>query len=127
MHHMHNHTKCIQDCNNCRDECEKMLFQHCLKMGEKHAGQKHVKLMSDCIEICQTAANFMLRQSEQHAQICNICADICEACAESCEQIGGKEMEECAQTCRRCAESCREMSAAHALTGSEQDNARIAH
>jgi hypothetical protein len=111
MHHHDPHMKeCIDNCNNCRDECEHTLFQHCMEMGGKHTEQNHVKLMADCIEICQTAANFMLRGSDEHTAICATCADICEACAESCKEIGGKDMEDCADTCRKCAASCREMS-----------------
>lgn len=102
--------ECIDHCNACRDECERTLFQTCLKMGGEHAGQEHVQLMADCIEICQAAANFMLRGSGRHAYICEVCAEICGACAESCETIGGDDMERCAEICRDCAESCREMS-----------------
>ena len=110
MHHHDPRMKeCIDNCNNCRDECEHTLFQHCMEMGGKHTEQNHVKLMADCIEICQTAANFMLRGSDQHAAVCAACADICESCAESCEEIGGEDMERCAEVCRQCAESCREM------------------
>ena len=99
---------CIEACSSCHDECEKMLFQHCLKMGEEHTEEKHVRLMADCIEICQTAASFMLRGSANAVAICGICAEICESCAESCEELEG--MEECAATCRNCAEICRSMA-----------------
>ncbi len=114
MHHMNhmdeNMKSCIETCNECRDECEIMLYQHCLEAGGKHVEQAHVKLMADCIEACQTAAHFMLRGSDNHALYCSACAEICEACTDSCEEIGGKEMAACAETCRKCAESCREMS-----------------
>jgi len=113
MHHMTHMDKnmkdCIETCNECRDECEATFYQHCLEMGEDHAEQKHVRLMADCIEICQTAAHFMLRGSEQHMAICAACADICDACADSCEELDGEEMKNCAETCRKCAESCRAM------------------
>lgn len=101
---------CIELCNECRDECETVLYRHCLKIGGKHADQSHVKLMTDCIESCQTAAHFMLRGSDNFASICNACAEICDLCADSCAEIGDKEMKDCAETCRKCAESCREMS-----------------
>ena len=126
MHHMQNMDQnikdCIETCNECRDECETMLFQHCLEEGGKHVEQAHVKLMADCIEICQTAAHFMLRGSDQYKAVCGTCADICEACAESCEKIGGEEMKNCAETCRKCAETCREMSGNkhQGKTGSKQ-------
>lgn len=114
MHHMKNMDEnmknCIEICNECRDECETILFQHCLEQGGSHVEQAHVKLMADCIEICQTASHFMLRGSDQHKAVCGTCADICEACAESCEKIGDEEMKYCAETCRKCAKTCREMS-----------------
>lgn len=127
MTHMDKNIKnCIETCNECRDECEVVLYQHCLETGGKHVEQKHVKLMADCIEACQTAAHFMLRGSDNHALYCNACAEICEACADSCEEIGGKEMEDCAETCRKCAESCREMSADISGARSEKKSGRSA-
>ena len=116
MHHMthmdENVKNCIGTCNECRDECEATLFQHCLKMGDDHVEQKHVQLMADCVEICQTASHFMLRGSDQHMAVCDTCADICDACADSCEELDGEEMKNFAETCRKCAESCRKMSGA---------------
>ncbi len=103
--------ECISVCNQCRDECEITLFQHCLQEGGEHAEPSHVTLMADCIEICQTAANFMLRSSSLHGKVCSACADICEACARSCEKFSDDEqMTDCADTCKRCAEMCREMA-----------------
>jgi hypothetical protein len=101
--------ECINACNDCRDECEKVLFQHCIEKGGKHVEPMHMRLMADCIEICQTAANFMLRGSSMHEDICKACADICDACADSCDEVGGKDMEHCAETCRDCADMCRSM------------------
>lgn len=115
MHHMKNMDEnmknCIETCNECRDECEATLYQYCLEKGDKHVEQAHIKLMADCIEICQTSAHFMLRGSAMHIAVCGLCADICEACAVSCESIVGCEvMKACADTCRKCAQTCRDMS-----------------
>lgn len=101
--------ECIKLCWECRTECQEMLYNHCLPTGGKHVEAEHVKLMADCIQACQTAADFMVRNSRFHASECAACADVCEACALSCERIGGEEMEHCAKVCRRCAESCRGM------------------
>lgn len=113
MHNKEHLQECIDNCNGCRDECESVLFTHCAEMGGKHLEAKHLRLMADCIEICQTAANAMLRGSEMHAVICGACAELCEACADSCDQIGGDKMKACADICRRCAQSCQKMSAGH--------------
>lgn len=100
----------IEICWNCRHECQTTLFNHCLPMGGEHVAEDHVKIMMDCIQICQTAADFMTRGSGLHAEVCAACAEICDACADSCEEIGGQEMERCADICRQCADACREMS-----------------
>jgi hypothetical protein len=101
---------CITLCWACRSECQSTFFNFCLRQGGRHVEEDHAKLMADCIEICQTAADFMTRESALSASVCGACADVCDACAQSCEEIGGKEMQHCAQTCRRCAQSCRSMS-----------------
>lgn len=107
---MNANQDCILICWQCRDTCIKTLYTHCLYEGGKHVEPEHVKLMNDCIEICQLAADFMTRQSSLHVVVCASCADVCEACARSCEAVGGNHMQGCAEICRRCAESCREMS-----------------
>ncbi len=100
---------CIELCWTCRNECNETLFNHCLEEGGKHVAPEHVRLMSDCIQICQTAADFMTRQSPMHEATCAACADICEACAKSCEAIGGEQMKRCADVCRKCSKSCRDV------------------
>jgi len=106
----HDLTACIEACSECHDVCQQMIFKHCLHLGGKHVEPEHLKLMADCVQICHTAADFMLRASPRHMLVCDVCAEICEACAGDCERIG--EMEECVEVCRHCAELCREMAAA---------------
>lgn len=102
--------RCIETCWECRDTCQTMLYNTCLNMGGEHVAAAHVKLMTDCIEICQLAADMMTRQSSQHVHVCAACAEICAACAESCARLPGHDMAACATICLRCAESCRAMS-----------------
>lgn len=110
MQDNHEHIgHCIKLCWECRTECVKTFYNHCLDMGGKHVEKEHLKLMADCIQICQTAADFMTRGSKLQAAECAACAKVCDACAESCERIGGEAMNRCAEICRRCAESCRTM------------------
>lgn len=80
------------------------IYEHILAVA-----LAHVKLMADCIQACQTAADFMARHSSHHAAECAACAEVCEVCARSCERIGDAAMKQCAEICTRCAESCREM------------------
>src|SRR4051812_35991673 len=100
---------CIRLCWDCRHSCQDTLFNHCLPIGGPHMEESHVRLMEDCIQICQAAADFMTRGSAMHASVCAACAEICEACAKSCEEIGDDAMMRCAKACRACAESCRRM------------------
>ncbi len=100
----------IAQCWECRTECIETLFNHCLQQGGRHVVPEHVKIMTDCIQACQTAADFMTRRSAMHMVECNACADVCDACAVSCDAIGGDIMRACAETCRACAASCRTMS-----------------
>lgn len=109
-HHLSSEMKsCIDDCLSCHVTCLSDAIGHCLERGGRHTEPAHFKLMLDCAEICQAAANFMARGSEHHRHICRECAEICRACAASCEALG--DMGECVAACRRCAESCEKMAA----------------
>ncbi len=102
--------QCIDDCLECHSICL-MTANHCLEMGGKHAEAGHVRLLLDCAEICQTSANFMLRDSQLHGLTCGTCAEVCLRCAADCERFPDDEqMMACAEVCRRCAASCREMA-----------------
>ena len=104
--------ECINECTRCHHICL-ATASHCLELGGKHADPTHIGLLLDCVEICQTSADFMLRGSERHQLVCRVCADICRACAESCERMGRDDemMRQCAEECRRCQESCERMAA----------------
>ncbi|NJM35750.1 MAG: four-helix bundle copper-binding protein [Rhodomicrobium sp.] len=112
---MHPHANpefrdCIEACWTCRDTCQSLLFNHCIEHGGAHTAPAHIRLMADCIQMCQAAADFMTRGSKMHAIVCNACAATCEACARSCEEIGDEEMKRAAKACRACAESCWDMA-----------------
>jgi hypothetical protein len=102
--------ECIEECTSCHRICLETLT-HCLSKGGRHADAHHIRLLTDCAEICQTSANFMLRNSELHVHTCGACAEICERCARSCEEMSDDDlMARCAEACRSCAAICREMS-----------------
>lgn len=102
-----NHAHISQECH---DVCLDVLVKHCLALGGDHAEQEHVRLMLDCIQICQANADFMRRDSDYAAQVAQACAEVCDACAESCERFDSQQMKRCAEICRKCAEECRGMS-----------------
>lgn len=113
---MHDHTlakfdRCIELCWSARDTAQSTLFGHCIEEGGAHVAPDHLRIMVDCMQICQSAADFMTRNSAHHAPVCAACAEICAACAASCEAIGGEHMMKCAAACLACAESCRAMAA----------------
>lgn len=104
---------CINNCLSCHSVCLETI-NHCLQMGGEHAKPDHIKLLQDCVQICATSADFMLRMSDYHPQTCGVCAAVCEACAQECEKMATGDaadfMQRCADACRKCAESCRRMS-----------------
>jgi hypothetical protein len=110
---------CISACMTCHAVCLETI-NHCLEMGGEHASPNHIGLLQDCAQICVTSADFMLRTSPHHGDVCGVCADICDACARACESMGGGDetMQRCAEACRRCAESCRRMSSGTSTSAS---------
>ena len=108
----HRLQECIGHCSGCANLCQDTVA-HCLDLGGAHAAREHIVLLLDCADICRTSANFMLRGSALHTQVCGVCAEVCERCAADCERIGPDDevMRHCAEVCRRCAESCRAMAA----------------
>jgi len=102
--------ECIANCSDCHDVCLETVA-YCLQQGGKRGEENHVRLLLDCAEICQTSANFMLRDSDLHGYTCWVCAEVCERCAQECERFGDDpQLEACAEACRQCAASCRQMT-----------------
>jgi len=102
--------ECITDCQDCGAICLETVT-HCLQMGGPHAEPMHIRTLLDCADICQTAANFMLRGSDLHPRTCAVCSEACGRCASSCEAFPDDEMMmQCAEVCRRCEASCRRMA-----------------
>ncbi len=101
--------ECLKDSMECYQTCSETILR-CLSIGGKHAEAEHINLIMDCAKICNTNADFMLRNSTYYPQTCGICADICDECADNFDRFDEDFMKECASVCRRCAESCREMA-----------------
>jgi hypothetical protein len=101
--------ECLKDSLDCYQACTETT-RRCLTMGGKHAEYEHLNLLMDCARICNTNADFMLRNSTYYPQTCGVTADICDECADMCDMFDDDFMKECASVCRRCTESCREMA-----------------
>lgn len=59
-------------CLDCHSMCLQMAMRYCLERGGRHVEQKHLRLMLNCAEICQTSANFMLSGSPLHGRVCAV-------------------------------------------------------
>jgi hypothetical protein len=71
---------CVDLCQSAHRTCvEAMLY--CLGRGGAFADADHIRLLPDCADICQTTADFMLRQSPLHGSVCAVCAEVCDQCA----------------------------------------------
>ena len=103
--------ECINNCELCHRTCT-VTLGYCLSQGGQHAEQAHIRLLLDCIQICQTSADFMLRGSTLHGLTCGVCAEVCRRCAEDCERFGTGDfqMQQCALMCWQCSRSCQEMA-----------------
>jgi hypothetical protein len=102
--------ECIALCLDCHEVSLQMVGYLVAKGGEKITPQR-VRLLMDCAQVCQTAADFMVRGSPMHGLVCFVCAEVCEASAVECQRFADDPTEaECMDACRRCAESCRQMA-----------------
>ena len=101
----------FEACQECYRLCLTMV-NHCQAKGGPQAGIKQIRLLLDCAEISQTAAEFLPRGSDLHLTICNACAVVSLKCAAACEEfIDDELMQACAAACRRCAEFCQNLVA----------------
>lgn len=100
--------RCIDACVRCHEVCLHAATTDCLQWGGAHASPAHITLMLDCALICQLAADFMLRNSPRHRDLCGLCAELCDDCSDECAGLG--KMDECVEICRECAVVCEEMA-----------------
>lgn len=102
--------QCIADCLACYQECMSCL-PYSLSLGGKYVEQKHLTLMMECAQICNTSATLMQIEGQFSHQLCQLCAKVCQACEESCTSIDEDDsmMHKCADMCRKCADSCNHM------------------
>lgn len=68
--------QCIQNCLDCHSICLNTTT-YCLQQGGMHSDPAHIRLLTDCTQICSTSADFMLRGSDLHSTICGACAEVC--------------------------------------------------
>jgi hypothetical protein len=100
---------CIRVCLDTHRMCTETL-NYCLERGGRYSDPAYIRMLTDCAEICQTAANFMLRNSDLHMAVCSACAEVCDSCADDFEQFEDDRLQACADLCRQCADSCDEIA-----------------
>ncbi|RIH90558.1 hypothetical protein Mterra_00353 [Calidithermus terrae] len=53
---------CAEACGECHDVCLTAV-QHCLQHGGQRVEPTHMTVITDCVQICEAAMDFMLRGS----------------------------------------------------------------
>ena len=101
---------CTDLCQSCHATCIETI-NHCLHLGGAHGDPAHIRLLSDCADICRVTADFVLRASEYYNYPMGVCAFLCERCASECDALGGDAfIGDCARACRSCHAECLRLS-----------------
>ena len=104
----HSHYECIKSCIECMTVC-RQCAKACLREENLEELARCIQLDMECAGMCSAAAEQMSFESDQHKELCRLCAEACDACAAECEKHTHDHCRECAEACRRCAEECRKM------------------
>ena len=103
-------ARCIDDCT-AMHQVALTASGHALRHGGGENTNHIIRVLSDCVEMSQTAANFMLRGSPNHRKTCRVNAEICREVADECAKFDDEVMKQVGDTAARCAESCEAMAA----------------
>lgn len=100
----------IQNCLECY-RITTSCMQHCLALGGSHASPAHINLLTECGDICQLMASFLIKASDFAHDLGSVCAKICDACADDCNELDPEDphLVDCMVVCRKCADSCRHL------------------
>jgi uncharacterized protein Yka (UPF0111/DUF47 family) len=104
--------ECIENCNECHQLCLETI-SHYLNLDQKENDTQLLQILFDCAYICQVSADFLIRKSNCHAELCEVCAQICLKCADACNPMKDDQFKDCEEACRRCADTCQEMQTQH--------------
>lgn len=116
---------CIDACNSCAQACDHCAAA-CLKEKDVRMLARCISLDIDCAGICRLAVNYMSRESECVATICEACAEICDVCAAECAKHANMEhCRQCAEACRCCAQECRRMASTSARSSPKERAERV--
>lgn len=107
--------QCILSCTTCFQVCELTLSLVRCREPDTYLQSEHSKALTDCAQICSTAASFMQRESHMHEIILKACADICRSTADICKLVSDSDgiMQSCAKVCYQCADNCEKTASIH--------------
>ena len=102
---------CIEATSNCYTVCTETL-SYSLNGGGHLFEQRHLRLLIDCCEVCQTTQNTLLRSSEVGTMLAAVCVEVCEKVVESCRQVDDSDGQllECVEACEHTADCCRQLA-----------------
>ncbi len=101
--------RALDECTRCHQVCL-TGSGHVLRKGGDLADAHHIRLLSDCVELCETNSNFMLRGSPFAKRTAVLCAVICRECADELDGSDDPVIQRCADACRECAVACEAVS-----------------
>lgn len=101
----------IKSISECHQVCLDSI-SYCLDMGGDHAEAGHITTLMDCAKICETSADYLLRDSGFSPLPVEICSAICDECEKSCNEFKDDQvMKTCAKMCEECKGKCSEYTA----------------
>ncbi len=99
-------NKCIAALQKCHAVCMRTLSYSGNQIErEYHTHEELRKSMLDCAEMCQAAANFLIRDSDHYLRICREASEICKDLASISKVID--RMEGVISKCNECIHACR--------------------
>ncbi len=106
----------VERCNEVSSECVTICsetLEYCLQKGGAYAEGSHIQTLRDCIDLCRTDGELMVRGSGLTENTCSLSAEACGRCAEACEAFpDDPRMQACVEVCRQCATACEAVAAA---------------
>ena len=102
---------CIDAASDCYTACTETLT-YSLDSGSEVFDQRHLRLLIDCCEVCQTTQNILLRASELSVMLSAVCAEACEKVAAHCRYLDSsdEQLAACAEVCDHTADCCRQLA-----------------
>jgi hypothetical protein len=102
---------CVEATSDCYSACTETLT-YSLDSGIDLFDQRHLRLLIDCCEVCQTAQNILLRASELSMMLAAVCVEACEKVADHCRQLDAsdEQLAACAEVCDHTADCCRQLA-----------------